>query len=74
MGLVFIELLLGRCAKIDVLHWKHIVSCAIGTVLITLRKVEFGLLSTSSPNKYSLGGETEALHVTVGLKYLLCED
>lgn len=74
MDLFFIELLLGRCAKIDVLHWKHIVSCAIGTVLITLRKAEFGLFSISSPNKYFLGGETEALHVIFGLEYLLCED
>lgn len=59
MGLFLIELLLGRCAKIDVLHWKHIVSCAIEKVLIALRKLEFGLLPTLSPNKYFLGGGTE---------------
>lgn len=46
-----------------VLHGKHIVSGAIGKVLITLRKLEFGSLSAFAPNKYFLGGETEALHV-----------
>lgn len=74
MGLFVIELLLGRCAEIHVLHWQHIISCAIGKVLITLRKLEFGSLSAFAPNKCFLGGETEALPVIFGLAHLLCED
>lgn len=59
MGLFLIELLLGRCAKIDVLHWKHIVSCAIGKVLTALRKLEFGLFPTPCPTSIFLRGGAE---------------
>lgn len=59
MGLVLTELLLGRRAKINVLHWKHTVSCAIGRVLTALRKLECGLLPTSLPSECFLRGGAE---------------
>lgn len=61
MGLFLIELLLGRCVKIDVLYWKYIVFCVIEKVFIVLRKLEFGLLFILLFNKYFLGGGIEGI-------------